>query len=512
MEPLKVRADLLYELRNGFSDRLNQIMDEICGPDESIRIDHLKMDLGNVNKENFVEEFLESFHLALKDIRSPEYESGERILSSSQLKKYHVSANGIEEKKNVAGMRKGTFAEELVLYLESGYFSWWSKSKSVNDLEVFIEEVLSDSGKNLLKDELKKIILKNEDARRRLVMYFKPTLVKEILDLIFPELTHIEEQLIRKLCQIKTTLSGKDKLPEFFQNALFLEIRISALKSGFESFLKSFFYLEFSPKWNTRTQVASIKSNYVRFINKTDSERAEHKIFTEILKSDLAEQKQLIKTLEEVLQISESTGIKSQSSKNEEVPKSSKEAEELLKVDKESNSKEERAHTGIQIDFAGIVILRPLIKPLFENRELLNENDFKGISERLRALQLLNYIASGLTNLEEHHMALNKVLCGIPIDEMVSPLPDLLEEDRAEAEVVMNHFISVWEAVKNSGFDAVRKGFIARPGELDENEKSYLLTVEGSGVDILMKKIPWGYDMVKLPWMDKILQVEWKKN
>ena len=50
-----------------------------------------------------------------------------------------------------------------------------------------------------------------------------------------------------------------------------------------------------------------------------------------------------------------------------------------------------------------------------------------------------------------------------------------------------------------------------RPGMLAvDADGDWLLRVEARTVDILLDQLPWGVSLVKLPWMDRLLRVEWR--
>lgn len=181
----------------------------------------------------------------------------------------------------------------------------------------------------------------------------------------------------------------------------------------------------------------------------------------------------------------------------------------LVKSLLESN---ELVETNLKSAFfktAGVVILWPLIVPLFEDRGLLLDKQFIDKKAQFKGLELLNFAVAGNNPLDEYDMVLNKVLCEIPIEVAVQYEPSLSDEDKDEVENLLNHLITNWSVLKNTSINGLREGFILREAELKEFEEDWLLKVEQKGIDILMNKIPWGFKTVKLPWMSKILSVEW---
>ena len=66
-----------------------------------------------------------------------------------------------------------------------------------------------------------------------------------------------------------------------------------------------------------------------------------------------------------------------------------------------------------------------------------------------------------------------------------------------------------WPQIKNSSFDGFRVSFLQRHGILTLGEEGWNLVVEQRAYDVLLQTLPWGYGMIKTPWMDKILTATW---
>lgn len=160
-------------------------------------------------------------------------------------------------------------------------------------------------------------------------------------------------------------------------------------------------------------------------------------------------------------------------------------------------------------NFAGIVIIWPLIVPLFDDRQLLENRNFKDEEARFKGLQMLNYLVNGDEIVEEKDMPLNKILCGIPRNESILFTSELTNDDKLELNALLAHLIKHWSILKNTSIQGLRDGFIHRKGQLAENEIEWSLKVEQKSIDLLMNSMPWGYKMIKLPWMNKLLVVEW---
>jgi hypothetical protein len=163
---------------------------------------------------------------------------------------------------------------------------------------------------------------------------------------------------------------------------------------------------------------------------------------------------------------------------------------------------------GILVANAGIVLLHPFLTRLFEalgivvNDQLLDPN---------RALCLLHFLSTGEHTAPEHQLTVAKVLCSVPLEEPVEAEVGLTTSDMDEANALIQAAISHWEALLNTSPDALRGEFLTRPGQLSlDDEGDWLLRVETRTVDIMLDQLPWGISMVKLPWMNRLIRVEWR--
>jgi hypothetical protein len=81
------------------------------------------------------------------------------------------------------------------------------------------------------------------------------------------------------------------------------------------------------------------------------------------------------------------------------------------------------------------------------------------------------------------------------------------EEAIALLEAVIRH----WDAVGDTSVGGLRGTFLVRPGKLfQRGNGDDVLQVESRSFDILLDRLPWGIGMIQLPWMEKILWVEWR--
>jgi hypothetical protein len=165
---------------------------------------------------------------------------------------------------------------------------------------------------------------------------------------------------------------------------------------------------------------------------------------------------------------------------------------------------------GVYIENAGIIILHPFLTPLFKELNLLDEQDVFLPGEcGQRATIILNYLCTGKETYDEHLLAFNKIVCGLkPEDNLPAGLL-LTDTERSECDSLLETVVQYWEALKGAGKEAIQETFFARKGKLSFNNNNYLLQVERMATDILIDRLPWGMGIVRLPWLDHLIYVEW---
>ncbi|NEO28529.1 MAG: hypothetical protein F6K03_17040, partial [Kamptonema sp. SIO4C4] len=80
---------------------------------------------------------------------------------------------------------------------------------------------------------------------------------------------------------------------------------------------------------------------------------------------------------------------------------------------------------------------------------------------------------------------------------------------QSECEQLLSAVIHNWSSLKNTSIAGFRKAFLQREGVLKPWYGSWLLQVERKSYDVLLARIPWGIQTIKLPWMNAVLSVEW---
>jgi hypothetical protein len=159
---------------------------------------------------------------------------------------------------------------------------------------------------------------------------------------------------------------------------------------------------------------------------------------------------------------------------------------------------------------AGLVILHPYLTRLFTMLQLIDNKEFKSFAEACKAVYLLQYLAfKEYQGFEESDLMLNKLLCGIDLDEPLLGDIELTETEKETCESLLQGVIANWTIMGKTSPDALRNSFLQREGRLSEEKEAWVLRVAQSGLDVLVERLPWGIGTIKLATMKKMLTVEW---
>jgi Contractile injection system tape measure protein len=167
---------------------------------------------------------------------------------------------------------------------------------------------------------------------------------------------------------------------------------------------------------------------------------------------------------------------------------------------------------SILVHNAGLIILAPYLPRYFSTLGMLEKQQFVDAAAAERGVQLLQYLASRQTTTPEHLLVLNKILCGLPIEQPLNLGIALSEEELNLSEQLLNSVLQNWKSMQQSSIKNLQGAFLLREGLLRETEEKWKLHVEKKAYDVLMRDLPWTISLIKLPWMPKRIEVEWKIN
>jgi len=211
----------------------------------------------------------------------------------------------------------------------------------------------------------------------------------------------------------------------------------------------------------------------------------DQKLFSETNKSDKAIELQDKQSLLET-------------DKSDKATKENRESDQQLFKDQEGH---------LLVDNAGLVLIHPFLKHFFNGIGLLDENN--KITDKVLATHVLHYVATGNECDFEQTMLLEKYLVGLDPFESIPREITISETIKLEVENLMMAVRENWKPMKSSSVEAVRETFIQRQGKLINESPNPRLVVERKTVDILLNQLNWTISIIRLPWLDEIIFVEW---
>jgi|CXWL01.1.fsa_nt_gi hypothetical protein len=158
---------------------------------------------------------------------------------------------------------------------------------------------------------------------------------------------------------------------------------------------------------------------------------------------------------------------------------------------------------------SGVILLAPFFRQFFDDCGLLNGLEWKSRDSQYQAVHLLKYLTADLKTTAEYSLVLEKLICGIAIEEPI-PLDAVLQEQQMyQAHELLTSVIEHWQALKNTSINGLRETFLKRDGLITRKNDGWLLQVERKTPDVLLDSIPWGYSTIPLPWNGYLIHVEW---
>lgn len=251
-------------------------------------------------------------------------------------------------------------------------------------------------------------------------------------------------------------------------------------------------------------------NNSVEHLENSNQNKQTKEVPSLVDKTTLKESSATNEHKEEVSSIEDTTTFKENTTVND---KKSHSVSEIDSKDKKDESLEENyanselLKKGVYVENAGLILLHPFIKMLFQNCNLLDDKN--AINNKELAVHILHYAATKQENDYEYTMLFEKFLCGLPLEYPIKREVNIEEYQKNHIEELLTAVVNHWSALKNSSTDILRTEFLQREGKLDLLDANPKLTIERKTQDILLDKIPWNISIVKIPWIEKIMYTEW---
>lgn len=164
---------------------------------------------------------------------------------------------------------------------------------------------------------------------------------------------------------------------------------------------------------------------------------------------------------------------------------------------------------GVFIKNAGLVLVAPFFRNLFEKAKLLDGNRFLSEAHQERAVLLSQYLATSQREFDESDLLLNKVLCGWPLENTLAHQFTPHAREKRAVKELLDSVITHWTALGNVSHSGFCNTFLLRQGKLALQEDQVKLLVERKAFDILLEKLPWNISLLRSAWMHYPVWVEW---
>ncbi len=164
---------------------------------------------------------------------------------------------------------------------------------------------------------------------------------------------------------------------------------------------------------------------------------------------------------------------------------------------------------SIAVRNAGLVLLNSYIPAFFERLGAVNNGRFVDTTVQADAVHYLQYLATGLSCTDESLLPLNKILCGLTLAHPVASSIEITASLATLIEGLINAVIAHWQAIGASSVNGFRGNWLVRDGLLAEYDDKWELSVESRSYDLLINQSPFSFSIIKYPWMDKPLYVNW---
>jgi hypothetical protein len=475
-ETWQAEAGIVFRQR--IQPLLERCLDELCDPDTLIHLDTLEIDLGELDSQRLKLDLEEKTQRSLK------------VKLEEAIRKEQTAALAGKETAKTLSKR-----DIFNFFLRTGALPWWADPRDPEVLRRCVR-YLSTTDASWWKTRLATIL--NSDYQfHRLLRHFSDQELFAVVKAIAGPNTEVIIKLYRDLERLAIHLSEKKDISLQKQRKTLWEgvlyTIIEDVKEETEIVRRLLVHVMTSWKISAKRLASSLlgmeTAGYVFQIPLPEYMRA-----YQLLKSR----------------------AKPNGNRPDMV-----DAPELL----EENIRSKKAETGEEVRIgtdilspsadlfihnAGLILLWPFLPRFFANLGLVQDKAFLDEAAQQRAVGVLQYLADGATEPPEYLLPLNKALCGLPLDAVYDAEAGRLEEpDLETADAFLAAVVQQAEGLGKISPEGFRSAFLQRAGLLGFEDGQWLLHVERETHDILLDRLPWSFRIVKLPWMERPMFVDW---
>ncbi|MBI1227586.1 MAG: hypothetical protein GC192_20300 [Bacteroidetes bacterium] len=443
----------LSRFANGpLATRLAELFDEVADPHEFVQLDRLELQADMTGSGDWEDALLSQIESQLRQVLPNPTTAGGQMphLPKSQSKSLMTA---------------------FFFFLENGQLPWWVSATTAANFEQELLQALTPS--NLAADwEAKfKNAIRSNRVRQRLVGQFSEEVLTKLAQSFLNKSTaKIAENHAFAQQVFKKELSGNPTWHSIFWQTIFIDTNASIDEILARIVLQS---LESQPYAMKNMPQSWVSQPTLKIAELAKSSPLQFLEF-------------VVKNLE---------------------PNTLEVSSKSLQNEQEAMPKQAESEAAYFLRNAGLVILHPFLPAIFEKLGFVKHGE---MVEAESAICLLQYLATGTLGDMEHELTLNKLLCGVPLDQPLERQMHLTQRAEKEAEALLTAVIGHWSALGNTSPDGLRGTFLCREGKLTRQPSgAWLLRVEQRSFDVLLGQLPWSFSTIKLPWMNEILTVEW---
>lgn len=468
-----------------------------------LQIDKIEIDLGRISHDELENTFIIRIKDILEKILRALVQNGniQNNMKSGVLTQRYLERNmlieGAEISRIVYLPSQRKEMDLFIYFMQKGYMPWWSSVRNLESLEQKITVILKSTPNGII--EIRDLLKKDPKYNLRLFNEFS----ERFVDLAWIEIFQSGE-MYREVRVLIQCFEITFKPPEPRKKQTQAEC--------FQSLIKR--QISHPDSFGSDEILLFLYQTLVRLYRKEEEEILSQLLQNNGLLDQYLDNKP--QALRNKIHHFLSTRYRKIADSNNEkisiIDESVKEEKNEVFVNEtqpSDNNPMKGENEAIYVRYAGLILLHPYYKPLFDHYGLLENNDFKNNANRDKGICLLDFLASGNINSPEHELVLHKLICGFPISNPLSENVILKDDEKEEAIAMMQSAITHWTALKKTSVSGFRETFLDRNGKLQQRNENWILQIERKPYDVLIDHLPWVISMIKFPWNKYILNVEW---
>jgi hypothetical protein len=474
----KLQLELRNFCRDVLPDLFNEVFDAVA-PMRRLRIEQIRLDLGNIPADHFISDIKEKIIAQLyQQLR--EYQRNIDKSQASQLNRdeplsdtYRGPFSVEEQPEYFDDTNNVSKYETLVHYCLYGLKPWWISSST------------GFSPSKILKD----LFVSRHDLFVRLAGIFDND------SKAYQRLTALvrKQQFFNDYCQFQSKDSEL--------------VKIFAARLDFENYQKMLgHWLSAIKEHQVKKQAADFASWILKCVHEFPEIGKKSLQVIASMVTELENDKNKKDLLSSVSKLSDQLKMVLKLKR----PAGARKTEEEAKPVQPSKKPALTADHSLVVENAGLVLVWPFLKPAFLKLNWLSENKFKDRATIEKAISWLHYLVYEVVPEDESSLLLNKLICGLEAEEALALNPiRFSKKEFAEAEEVRRAVIQNWPALRTTVTSALKESFFKRNGLLKLTDDNWYLNIERKGIDVLIDRLPWPIAHIKLPWNNYMIHVNW---